>query len=282
MKLKEAGDALVANTCRFDSSESTVRGWAAALDVANMRTEPAENGYVRVTFEEPEDVEAEVAPMRADFARYNEQLGIQNKYWIPPRNKPADWTPPTPAEIAADLAAAKDLYENPPTMAGGDPLLATHLRRRRSSQAAADGHPEAFGDNAAFAITTVLGVLQLHADSGEPAEDTLRFETDIGTRAAASGAVPLLMLPALADHFEAAGATIDDVDAAAATLGPLAHVGACLAFARGCDTPLGPLLRRRPVRPRHRLPVGPRSGPRRRDRRLRVRNPTQSAHLHRR
>lgn len=235
-RLKEAGEALVANTGRFGSSEGTVRGWAAALDVANMRTEPAENGYVRITFEEPEDIEAEVAPMRADFARYNEQLGIQNKYWIPPRNKPADWTPPAPAEIAADLAAAKDLYENPPSMAGGDPLLAVTYVAAAAVQAAADGHPEAFGDNAAFAITTVLGVLAFHASSGEPAEDTLIFETDIGTRAAASGAVPLLALPALADRLEAAGVTIDDVAAASATLGPLGHGGACLAFARSCDT----------------------------------------------
>ena len=235
-KLKEAGEALVANTGRFDSSESTVRQWAASLDVANMRSEPAEGGYVRVTFDEPADVEAEVAPMRAEFARYNELLGIQNRYWIPARQKPGEWTPPTPAEIAADLAAAKDLYENPPTMAGGDPLLAVTYVAAAAVRAAADGHPEAFGDNAAFAITTVLGVIQLHADSGEPAEDTLRFETDIGTRAAASGAVPLLALPALADRLEAAGVAIDDVAAAAATIGPLAHVGACLAFARSCDT----------------------------------------------
>lgn len=235
-KLKEAGDVLIANIDRFDADESTVRQWAASLDVANMRSEAAEGGYVRVTFDEPPDVEAEVAPMRAECARYNELLGIQNRYWIPARQKPDGWTPPTPAELAADLAAAKDLYENPPAMVGGDPLLAVTYVAAAAVKAAADGHPEALGDNATFAITTVLDVIQLHADSGEPAEDTLRFETDIGTRAAASGAIPLLSLPALAEHLKAAGATIGDVAAAAATLGPLAHVGACLAFARNCDT----------------------------------------------
>lgn len=234
-KLKEAGEALVGNTGRFDCDESTVRRWAAALDAANMRTEPANDGYTRVTFEEPPDVEAEIAPMRAEYARYNVQLGIQNKYWIPP-SRQAKWAPPTPAEVAADLAVAKDLSDNPPTMAGGDPLLAATFVAASEVKAAADGHPEAFGDHATFAITTILGVLQLHADSGEPAEDTLRFETDIGTRAAASGAVPLLALPALADHLQVAGATIDDVASAAAVLGPLAQVGACLAFARSCDT----------------------------------------------
>lgn len=176
--LKQAGDDLIENTSRFNVSEGTVRGWAASLDAANMRTEPADDGYVRVTFEEPNDIEAEVAPMRADYARYNELLGIQNKYWIPARNKAAGWNPPTPTEIAVDLVAAKDLYENPPAMAGGDPMLAVTYVAAAAVQAAADGHPEAFGNNATFAIITVLGVLALHADSGEPAEDTLAFETE--------------------------------------------------------------------------------------------------------
>lgn len=232
--LKQAGDDLVANTSRFDAGEATVRGWAASLDAANIRTEPAEDGYVLVTFEEPNDVEAEVAPMRADFARYNELLGIQNKYWIPDRHKPAGWNPPTPIEIAADLAVTKNLYENPPAMAGGDPIVVASVAAA-AVKAAADGHAEAFGDNAAFAITTVLGILASHADSGEPAEDTLAFETDLGVGAAASAAVPLLLLPALAEQLEAAGATIDDITEAAATLGTRAHVGACLHFARGCD-----------------------------------------------
>lgn len=232
--LKAAGDDLIANTGRFDVSAQTVRAWAANLDAANIRTEPAEDGYVRITFEEPDDVQAEVAPLRADFARYNELLGIQNKYWIPARSK-ADWNPPTPTDIAGDLAVAKDLYENPPAMAGGDPILAVTYVAAAAVQAAAGGHPEAFGDNAAFAITTVLGVLAFHADSGEPTEYTLAFETDLGTRSAASAAVPHLLLPELAELLEAAGVSVDDVGAAAATLGPLAHVGACLHFARGCD-----------------------------------------------
>lgn len=231
--LKQAGDDLIANTSRFDAGEATVRGWAASLDAANMRTEPTEEGHVLVTFENPNDVEAEVAPIRADFARYNELLGIQNKYWIPVRHKPAGWNPPTPIEIAADLAVAKDLYENPPAMAGEDPIAVTSVAAA-AVKAAADGRAEAFGDNAAFAITTVLGALASRADSGEPAEDTLAFETDLGAQAAAA-AVPLLVLPALAEQFEAAGATIDDIAAAAITLGTRADVGACLHFARGCD-----------------------------------------------
>lgn len=231
--LKEVGDELIANNRRFDAGESTVRGWASSLDATNMRTEPLDDRNVRITFEQPPDLEAEVAPMRVEFARYNELLGIQNKYWIPARSQTGDWMPPTPEHIAADLAAAKNFHENPPDMAGSDtPLVATYVAAA-AVQAAADGHPEALGTNANFAINAVLGY---HADSGGDPEDTLAYETDLGTRAAASGAVPLLLLPALAEHVQAAGATVDDVAAAASTLGPLAPVAACLQFARGCDT----------------------------------------------
>jgi hypothetical protein len=235
IELKELGEQLVANASRFDASETTVRGWAASLDATNMRTEPVDGGQVRVTFEQPAELEAEVAPMRAEWARYNSLLGIQNKYWIPARRKSETWTPPTPDEIAEDLAQAKELYEDPPSFAGTDPLLAGAYVAAAAVKAAASGHPEAFGDNATFAITTVLGVLNHYADSGEDAEDSLAFENDLGTRGAAAAAVPLLLMPALADQIRAAGATEDDVAAAAATLGPFASAEACLQFARSFD-----------------------------------------------
>lgn len=233
-ELKNLGAQLIANTARFDASESTVRRWAATLDADNIATEPVEGG-VLVSVKEPEDIEEELAPMRADMARGNVLLGLQNKYWIPARQQKEGWTPPTPVEIAEDLARVKDLLDNPPEFAGSDLYLALAYVAAAAVRSAAAGHPEAFGDHASFAITSILEILHQAADNAAHNIDALRYEQDIGTRGAAAEALPHLLLPELTEHLAAAGATPDDVAAAAAALGPLAATATCLKFARGCD-----------------------------------------------
>src|SRR5690606_31793704 len=95
---------------------------------------------------------------------------------------------------------------------------------------------EAFGENASFAITSILGILGQDADDATDDTNALRFDSDIGTRGAAAAAIPHLVLPELAEHLAMAGTTPGDVAAAAATLGPFASTATCLEFARGCDT----------------------------------------------
>lgn len=233
-ELKMLGTQLIANTARFDAGEYTVRRWAATLDADSMSTEPVEGG-VLVSVKEPEDIEEELAPMRADMARGNVLLGLQSKYWIPPRQQKQGWAPPTPVEIAEDLAQVKDLHDNPPEFAASDPLLALAHVAAAAIRSAAAGHLEALGENASFAITSILGILQQAADDAAHNIDALRYEQDIGTRAAAAEALPHLLLPELAKHLAAAGATPADIAAAAAALGPLAATATCLKFARGCD-----------------------------------------------
>lgn len=234
-EFKDLGAQLLANTVRFDTGESTVRRWAATLDADNMTTDPTEGG-VFVSIKEPEDVEKELAPMRADMSRGNLLIGLQNKYWIPARQQKEDSTPPTPVEIAKDLALVKDLHDDPPEFAASHPYLAIAYVAAAAVRNAAAGHPEALGENASFAITSILGILEQAADNAAHDIDALRFEHDIGTRGAAAAAIPHLLLPELAEHLATAGVTPDDVAAAAATLGPLAATDTCLEFARGCDT----------------------------------------------
>ncbi|MHA7291306.1 hypothetical protein ACX80V_16910 [Arthrobacter sp. MDT3-24] len=233
-ELRDLGTKLVANAARFDAGESTVQRWAAALDADNMTTEPTEGG-VLISVKEPKVIEEELAPLRADMARGNLLIGLQNKYWIPARQQKEGWTPPTPAEIAEDLALVKDLQDNPPEFAASEPCLALAYVASAAVRSTAAGHPEAFGENASFAITSILGILERAADDAAHDSDALRFENDIGTRAAAAAAIPHLILPELAKQLETAGATPDDVAAAAAALGPLAATDTCLKFARGCD-----------------------------------------------
>lgn len=233
-ELKELGAELVGNTARGDANVSTVRRWAAALDADNVEIEPID-GEVLVSVKEPADIEEELAPIRADLNRGNLLIGLQNKYWIPARQQKKDWTPPTPVEIAGDLTLVKDLHDDPPAFAASDPDLALAYIAAAAVRSAAAGHPEAFGENASFAITSILGILRQDADDATHDTNALRFDSDIGTRGAAAAAIPHLVLPELAEHLAMAGTTPDDVAATAATLGPFASTATCLEFARGCD-----------------------------------------------
>lgn len=233
-ELKDLGTQLLANMDRFDVGESTVRRWAATLDADNMRTDPVEGGLL-VSINEPDDIKEELAPMRAGMARNNLLLGLQNKYWIPAQQQKEDWTPPTPAEIAEDLALAKDLHDNPPAFPASNPYLALAHVAAAAISSAATGHPEAFGEHASFAITSILGILEQAAEQAAHDTFALMFENDIGTRAAAAAIIPHLLLPELAEQLAIAEVTSDDVATAAADLGPLAAIDTCLKFARGCD-----------------------------------------------
>lgn len=234
-RLNDLGAQLVSNVARFDVGESTVRRWAAAFDANNIANEPIDGG-VLVWVQEPPDIEDELAPTRADLARGSLLLGLQNKYWIPPRQQKEGWTPPTPGEVAEDLELVKDLHEKPPAFASSDlDLVLAHVAAAAVHNAAA-GHPEAFGSNATFAITSILDILRNAADRAAHDIDALRSENDLGTRGAAATALPHLLLPELAGALATAGATPEDVAAAATILGTLAATNTCLEFARACDT----------------------------------------------
>lgn len=233
-ELRALGEELIANTKHFDATESTVHGWAAMLDVANVRTELVNNG-VMISVDEPPELEAELAPLRADLARTYQLIGLQNKYWIPPRQQADGWSPPTPSEVAEDLAAAKAIFEDPPGFAASEPLLAIAYIAAAAIKWAAQGHADAFGDKATFAITTTLDIVRSYAEPGDDDDYPLRFENDIGTRGAAASAIPHLLLPALAEQVQAAGAGPSDVLDVATILGSRAATETCLEFARGCD-----------------------------------------------
>lgn len=233
-ELKELRAQLLAKAPHFDVEESTIRRWAAALDADSITTDRVQSGML-VSIMEPDDIEAELAPVRADISRGSVLIALQNKYWIPPSQQRESWAPPTPVEIAEDLTLAKDLHEKPPEFTASDPHLAIAYIAAAAIRSAGAGHPEALGQEASFAITSVLSILEQAGDTANEI-DALRFEYDIGTRGAAAGAIPHLLLPELAEQLKSAGVTPADVAAAAAVLGLRASTDTCLKFAREFDT----------------------------------------------
>lgn len=233
-ELRDLGAELIENAAYSDVSESRLRRWAASFDANNIITKRVEGG-VEVSVKEPEDIEQELAPLRADLERGNLLLSLQNKYWIPPRQQKGDWKPPTASDVARDLAQVRELHDDPPRHAGTEPHLAlAHIAKEAIRLAVAES-AEPFKDQIPYAIESILDILRQAAHDAENDPSARDHESDIGTRRAAAEALPWLFLPELATSLLAAGGNSTDVADDVAVLGSSAATETCLSFARGCD-----------------------------------------------
>lgn len=233
-ELRDLGAELIANAARSDVNESRLRRWAASFDANNITTKRVEGG-IEVSVKEPEDIEQELAPVRADLERGNLLLSLQNKYWIPPREQKGDWAPPTASEIARDLAQVKELHDDPPKRSGTEPHLALAHIAKEAIRFAVAGSAEPFNDQIPYAIESILDILGQAANDAENDPNARAYESDIGTRRAAAEALPWLLLPELSTSLTAAGANSTDVADSVTALGSSAATESCLGFARGCD-----------------------------------------------
>lgn len=233
-ELKGLGTDLIENAPRSVIENSRVRRWAALFDASNIRTKRVQGG-IEISVKEPDDIEQELAPVRADLERGNILVGLQNKYWIPPREQRGAWSTPTASEIALDLAQIKQLHDDPPTNSGVEPHLALAHIAAEALRSAVTENAELFNDRIPWAIESILTLLKQAAHAAESNPDALTYESDIGTRRAAAEALPWLLLPELTDGLAATGASSTEVADAAAALGSSAATESCLSFARGCD-----------------------------------------------
>ncbi|WP_017202482.1 ATP-binding protein [Microbacterium algeriense] len=233
-ELRDLGAELIENAAHSEVSESRLRRWAASFDANNITTKRVEGG-VEVSVKEPEDIEQELAPVRADLERGNLLLSLQNKYWIPPREQKGDWKLPTASEIARDLAQVKELHDDPPRHAGFEPHLALAHIAKEALHLAVTESVEPLNAQMPYAIKSILDILRQAAHDAEGDSSARDYESDIGTRRAAAEALPWLLLPELAISLKAAGANSTDVADAVAALGSSAATETCLSFARGCD-----------------------------------------------
>lgn len=228
--LQGVGDLLKENGDRLGRESSVVRTWAAHLDIEHFRLERNED-QTYLFVQPPEEAIAASAPQIAQQGRVNATLSIQNKYTRGIYDH--EYVPPRAGETAVDLAAVRQLLETPTDGFGIEPHSAAALVARNAIQHAANGEPEALGNESSFAVQSVLQIAALLAQGPDQSDEGQYFE--IGADRSSASALPLLLTSKLSGPLTEAGATRDRVIELGHTIATRASQETRLFLARACD-----------------------------------------------
>lgn len=209
-ELRELGERLVENARRliesarddavpddiddsFKTELAIVRGWASGLDRDRYRYfEGSDSLYVQAV--PPEEVTEALRSSDEEMQRAHEHFRLMNRYLIRRAREHEDAI--RTEELAVDIAAARELLENPPSLSTDQrwdtpamvaaAALEAHLLRGVALPS----------DALAFAAETVLRIGEGEAWPRSDEIETAYFEQ--GADRSAARAVPLLLLPVAA------------------------------------------------------------------------------------
>lgn len=228
--VKAVGDKLIENGARMGLQPEMVKTWAAHLDPERFRlTREGDDTYLVV--EPPEEAVAANEPLVAQQEHVNATLRIQNRYSKGIYDH--EYVPPTAAEVAADLTAVRELLETPTTAFHLTPHAAAAMVIRNAIWSAAQGIPEALGDESSFVVQSVLEVAETFRDGPDQRDEGQYYE--IGPDRSMATALPALLTPNLADALADAGATREQVADLGLVIAFKAPGETRLFLARACD-----------------------------------------------
>ena len=223
-ELDAAGDAA--------ATGGIAKNWASFLDISRYQAHPEGDQLVIEVNPPPEQAEA-IAAWERDSERRTNLLRLQNRYWgglRPPRSGDA---PPTVADIAADLAQAKDLLKSPPDFPGTEPSrVAAHVAAA-AIRRAARGEIDALGGEASFAVDLIMQ--SAPGLAGGPDDSIVEQYFDLEADRPSATALPSLILPTLQGSVNGAGYTRTDIDTVAVATASGSPWETRLHLARGCD-----------------------------------------------
>ena len=211
-QLRAVGEKLVANARRDiesprdgdvtdpgvnegDSAEhqlAVVRAWASSLDRNTYVIYEAPDGrYFRSN--PPEDVTQALDPSNEELERVQAMSGLVVRYHLRRKKEGADAI--RPDELTTDLATARGLLENPPSLGALDPREAPAMVAAAALEAHLLSGLDLPHDALSFAAETVLEIGEAEA-TAKDGFDPSYYEQ--GADRSAARAVPLLLLPAAA------------------------------------------------------------------------------------
>ena len=221
--LRAIGEALVANarrairpTRKNDPSRTgidapgfvqqelaQVRSWASNLNRDRYQAHQAPDGtYIQAT--PPEDVVRTLQPRNEELLRIQEAIRLVVRYSTDHKNERDEAI--GPKELTTDVAAARNLLENPPSLSAHDPWDASGLVAAAVLNAHLLGGAGICDDALSFSVDIVLRI-----GDGAVWPRQYEFEETYFERGAdrsAARALPLLLLPAAAPLR----ATVDEAD----------------------------------------------------------------------
>ena len=212
-ELRALGETLVANARRHfesirdnettepdgeagDSTEQRiahVRAWASSLDRDMYQVYESQDGlYVQAT--PPEDIVQALEPGTKDLERAQEATRLIVRYYFEPKEERAQ--PIGSDELAADVAIARKLLEDSPSLGAHDPTDASALVSTVALEAHLLQGADVPSDELSFAAETVLRIGESET-CAEPDDFAYTFYQQGADRSAAR-ALPLLLLPGAA------------------------------------------------------------------------------------
>ena len=170
-----------------------MRAWASNLDRDRYQAHEAPDGlYIQAT--PPEDIVQALQHSNEDLERAQEATRLAVRYWIEPKKECAEAIGPD--ELAADIATARKLLENPPSLRAHDRLDTPALVAAAALEAHLLGGVDLPDDALSFAADTVLRIGEGEAWPRQYEFEETFFEE--GADRSAARALPLLLLPVAA------------------------------------------------------------------------------------
>ena len=212
-ELRALGETLVANAHRHiestrsdepteaeadtgDSIEQQlvqVRAWACGLDRDRYQAHETPDGlYIQAT--PPEDIVQALQHSNRDLERAQEATRLVVRYYIEPKKERAEAIGAD--ELAADIATARNLLENPPSLGVHGPWDTAALVAATALEAHFLGCTNLQDEALSFAVDTVLRIGEGVAWPRQYEFEATFFEK--GADRSAARALPLLFLPVAA------------------------------------------------------------------------------------
>ena len=172
---------------------AVVRAWASSLDRDRCQAHETPDGlYIQAT--PPADIVQALEPSNEDLQRAQEATRLVVRYYIEPKKECAE--PIGTDELAADIATARKLLENPPSLGAHDPWDTAALVAVAALEAHLLDGADLADDALPFAADTVLRIGEGEAWPRQYEFEGTFFER--GSDRSAARALPLLLLPVAA------------------------------------------------------------------------------------
>jgi DNA-binding transcriptional ArsR family regulator len=171
----------------------TVRAWASGLDRASYEAHQAEEG-VYIQSRPPDDIAQALQRGHEDVQRAQEATRLIVRYYVRPKNGRAE--PVGAEDLAADLAVAQELLENPPALNAGDQWDTPTAVAAAALEAHLTAGVELPENALRFAVDVVIRVGEGEVSPRQFEYEQTYFEQ--GADRSAARVLPLLLLPSSA------------------------------------------------------------------------------------
>ena len=176
---------------------ATVRVWASSLDQTKFQVCETSDGLYVQAVPSAEVIEA-LQHGNEELERATEQIRLTARYFIKPNKAYVEVIDPN--ELMADLASARKLLENPPSLSAHAPFDMPALVASATLNACLLHNVDIPDEALAFAVDTLLRVSEGEASPWPYEFEETYFEEDADRSAAR--VLPLLLMPA-ATHLRA-------------------------------------------------------------------------------